>query len=190
MAEGWSMKLSDGEKLIIAMLAEIYKALRIKGEINPKFVMSAIYGGNLWGLAHQYSGLFGAEEKRPEVVTETINILDMWRSIEDDWKQLSKSEQNAVIAEIPGISKKPQFTGFDGHDEIEYVSVARFFVEDIGTFQKLKGRDLDSHHPTLRRYRAMYRVFEPMRATLTSPEKTLSSAQMIEIFKAADKSGD
>ena len=184
------MKLSDGEKLIIAMLAEIYKALRIKGEINPKLVMSAIYGGNLWGLAHQYSGLFGAEEKRPEVVTETINILDMWRSIEDDWKQLSKSEQNAVIAEIPGISKKPQFTGFDGHDEIEYVCVARFFVEDIGSFQKLKGRDLDSHHPTLRRYRAMYRVFEPMRATLTSPDKTLSSAQMIEIFKAGDKSED
>jgi hypothetical protein len=55
------MKFSDGEKLIIVMLAEIYKAMGIKGNIDPDLVQSAISAGNLWGLRMQYPGLFGAQ---------------------------------------------------------------------------------------------------------------------------------
>jgi hypothetical protein len=32
------MKLSDGEKLIILMLTDMYKAIKINGEFDPDFV--------------------------------------------------------------------------------------------------------------------------------------------------------
>jgi hypothetical protein len=32
------VKLSDGEKLIILMLADMYKAMKIKGEFDPDFI--------------------------------------------------------------------------------------------------------------------------------------------------------
>jgi hypothetical protein len=44
------MKLSDGEKLILIMLSDVYEKLEIEGEINPKFVKSAIGSGHPWGL--------------------------------------------------------------------------------------------------------------------------------------------
>ena len=56
------MNLSDGEKLILAMLSEIHEALEIKNGVDPKFVQSAIYSGNFWGLKWQYSGIFDSEE--------------------------------------------------------------------------------------------------------------------------------
>jgi len=48
------MKLSDSEKLILVMLAEIHKHLGIEGGIDPDFVQEAIHSGNVWGLQWQY----------------------------------------------------------------------------------------------------------------------------------------
>jgi len=73
-----TMKLSDGEKLILFMLSELYEKLGIEGEMDPKFIKSAICSGNTWGLKWQYTGIFDSGETKPELVTEVANILDMW----------------------------------------------------------------------------------------------------------------
>ena len=36
------MKFSDGERLILVMLSEVYKHLDIKGEVNPDLVLDAV----------------------------------------------------------------------------------------------------------------------------------------------------
>jgi len=41
------VKLSDGEKLILLMLSEIYEKTGIEGEIEPEFIQSAIFGDHL-----------------------------------------------------------------------------------------------------------------------------------------------
>ena len=38
------MKLSDGEKLILMVLADMYKHLEIKGEFDPDFISTTISG--------------------------------------------------------------------------------------------------------------------------------------------------
>ena len=68
------MKLSDGEKLIILMLSELYEKLGVEGEIEPDFIKSAIFGNQLWGLKWKYSGIPFEESEDPEVVKEVEAI--------------------------------------------------------------------------------------------------------------------
>ena len=51
------MTLTDGEKLILLMLTDIYDKLGVQGEIDPQFVRSAIFDNMLWGLSWKYSGI-------------------------------------------------------------------------------------------------------------------------------------
>jgi uncharacterized protein len=44
------MKLSDGEKLILLMLADMYKGMKIKGDFDPDFISSTIHNNHLWGF--------------------------------------------------------------------------------------------------------------------------------------------
>jgi len=53
------MELGNAEKLILMMLCNIHEKLDIKGEIDPKFMRSAIQSGNLWGLEWEYLGIYG-----------------------------------------------------------------------------------------------------------------------------------
>ena len=181
-----AMKLSDGEKLILAMLADIYKHLRIKGAVDPDLVREAMYGGHAWGLRLEYPDILGATETEPSVVRETIEILDMWHHIEADWAKLSKSDRKLVAAEVQRIGKEPRFLGFDGNNESDHLSVAHFVIEQLGMFQSLKGRDLDCHAPSLNEHQRMLRVFERVRRTLTDPPEPMSASQLKEVLKGAD----
>ncbi len=49
-AESRPLRFSDGEKLITLMLCELYKHLKIDGEIDPAFVEAAFYHGHFWSL--------------------------------------------------------------------------------------------------------------------------------------------
>jgi hypothetical protein len=44
------MELSNGEKLILVMLAEIYKSQKIKGQIDPDLVLASIFNDKVWGF--------------------------------------------------------------------------------------------------------------------------------------------
>jgi hypothetical protein len=74
------MKLTDGEKIIIYMLSEIYEALEIKGDSDPKFLREAILSGHLWAIKERFHGLLHGHEADQDIVAETRNLLSMWRS--------------------------------------------------------------------------------------------------------------
>lgn len=175
------MELSDGERLILIMLCEIHEHLKVQGEIDPKLVKSAIFHGNLWGLKSEYSGLFDVEETPEDVVREVTDVLDMWSFLEEGYEQLSAADKKQVAAEAGPIGKHVQFTGFDGNNEIQHMGAARFMVKEMGKFSRFKGRELNSHMPSIEAYHRMLGVFESMRASLESP---MTAAQIIQVLKA------
>lgn len=149
------MKMSDGERLIAVMLAEIMEALKLNNEIDPSLVKTLVYDNDGWALRRKYSGLFGSEPPPEEVVKETGDILWMWGIIEHSIKRLTGDD----AAEAAGWHWST-FSGFDGNNDPHH-GVARTMIEDLGEFQDFKGRGLNSHtQSTLPRYQRMYAKFD------------------------------
>lgn len=180
------MKLTNPEKLILIMLSEIYEKLGVDGssEIDPKFIKNAIYTDNTWGIDWEYSGLLtGSSDAEPAEVGEVVNYLDMWDFIESSYEELDAQQQKDVAEKVEARVK---FRGFDGNNESEYMSIAKFLIVDLGRFQKFKGREnLNSHSPTIGIYRRMYLAFEPIRRTLTSG--LMDVDQLVLVLKAAQR---
>jgi len=175
------MKLSNGEKLILLMLSDIYKKLDIEDSFDPEFIKSAIYTDNLWGLEWKFTGVPFERSGTPKIVSEVVDILDMWSFIEDSYSRLDASAKKRVEDEASPFGKNPKFSGFDGNNETDYISVARFLIDDLERFEKFKGRDLNSHCPSIEALGRMFLAFEPMRKSLT--QELLSSDQIIELLK-------
>jgi uncharacterized protein len=175
-----AVKITDGEKLILGMLAEMHTHLKVKGELEPDFIMDAIYGGHYWGLAWKHSGLFHGHEDDARNVSEVVNVLDMWSFIESSHAALSAKDKARVEKEAEPFGKNPRFPGFDGNNETEHMGIARFLVEKLERFSSFEGRDLNSHWQSLDTYRRMYRVFDPMRRTLIG--RTLTADELIAIL--------
>ncbi len=176
------LRISDGNKLILVMLCQLFKQLKLKSEIEPEFVESVIHGGHYWGLEWQYSGIFHGYEDAKSVVTEVVNVLDMWYFLERGFSALSKKEKERVAEEAAPIGKDVRFSGFDGNGESEYIGVARFLIDDLDRFSEFKGRDLNAHMPTLDAHRRMLFVYEPIRSKLMG--RDLEVSEIIEIVKA------
>lgn len=79
------MKLTDGEKLILMMLAELFMHLKIKDGIDPALVARAISDGQPWALKAEYSAFLGGEDTEESIVEETGKIMSMWSFIESSW---------------------------------------------------------------------------------------------------------
>jgi uncharacterized protein len=176
------MKLSDGEKLIILMLADMYKALKIKGEFDPEFIAKTIYGDQLWGFNWELTGIPFEPSENPPEVTETTDFLDMWSFLEEGFKVLSKEAKEQLAKDAEPFGTNVRFPGFDGNNEPHF-HVANYMIKDMQhRFESFKGRDLNSHHPSVEGYRRMYRIFEPMRAGLHS--RGLNLLELTAILKA------
>lgn len=160
-------KISDGEKLSLLMLCQISKKLEVTDEIDPDFIESVIYGGHYWGLRWKYSGIFHGHTDKDRVVSEVVDILDMWDFLELGFKKLSKADKKQLVEKKLLFSEDFTFPGFDHNNESEYVGVATFLIEKLERFSGFKERaHLNSHRPTLSQYCSMLRVFLPIRKTL------------------------
>ena len=153
---GLETKIDNGDRLVIMMLRDIQKALKLKHtEIDPDFVAEAIWGGHYWALDWQYPGLFHEHFDRREAVHEVVNTLDMWSLIENSYENFSADDKKRVEARVGTSGRNPRFPGFDGNYETEYMSIAQFLVEKMDRFQSFKGRDFNSHHPEVDHSRRM-----------------------------------
>lgn len=157
------MKISDGEKLIILMLTELYKKLDIEDEIDTDFIRSAIFSDNLWSIPWKYPGIPFDDQDTPDVVKEVLDILDMWSLIEHQYERLSKEEKAKLEQGAGDFGKEPKFRGFDGNHETTHMGTALFIVNDLDRFQEFAGRNMNSHMSSLDGYRRMLQKFEEMR---------------------------
>jgi uncharacterized protein len=179
-----AFNLTDGEKLILIMLTEIYEHLRINDGIDPQFVQSAISSGNVWGLKWKYPAILGAVDPDPATVSEVVNLLEMWECIESSYDKLSAQEKALVDGASPPISKDPKFSGFD---EALYNGTARFLIDDLEQFSSFNGRGLNSPYPA-EIHDSMFAVFKSFRSPLTNGRllggRLLNAKQLTAIFQA------
>jgi len=174
------MKLSEGDRLILVMLSELYKHHKIAGEIDPDFVLKTVYNRDDWALAWKYSGLFESEKLLPDV-QETCDILDMYRLLQSSFKKLSPAEQVRVQKEASPFDDYVEYQGFDGNND-PHLHIVSVLVEDLGRYSEIKNPDLNSHSvATLRHYRDMLRRFKPM--TDPYPRDGLTCHQIIEVLR-------
>jgi hypothetical protein len=113
-------------------------------------------------------------------VSFVADVLDMWSFIEERIEKLEPSDLERVKAANYGHT--PKFAGFDGNNESELMSIARFLVERMNRFTRFKGREFNSHSPSVARHRRMVAAFGPMRATLDFGRQ-LSASQIIKILE-------
>ena len=180
---GLQVQLSDGEKLILLMLTDIYGHMGIKGDIDPKVVQSAIHNRCTWALDRKYAGtLFGASEIDCSIGNEVMNILDMWSFLEGAYEKLSGEDKDRVKTEAAPFGDLVKFTGFDRKNESEHLQVARFLIDDLKYFPEFKGRDLNSHVPSRDTYMSMRAVFEPMRPSIEMGD--MGAERIIKVLNA------
>jgi len=174
------MNLTDGEKLILTLLCDIHSHLKIENGVDSKLIQEALSGGHLQALKDEYSGIFDVSEKPKEVVKEVEDILFMWLMLERGYASLSPGDKERVRNAANVSDASVRFHGFDGNNEGEYFSTARFVVRQLGKFQEFKGRDLNSHMPSIEMYRRMLAAFH----TSKFREGEMVIDQIIDVLKA------
>lgn len=175
------MKLSDGEKIIILMLTELYQKLQIDGEMEPEFLRSAIFNDMLWGIKWKYSGIPFSDTEDPEIFKEVLDILEMWSRIERSYARLDAAGKESIRQGLGVLGESPQFQGFDGNNESEYVGTALFLVNELERFVEFKGRGFNCHHPSIDMHRRMLVAFETMRGKFMVTD--LSADQLLNILR-------
>ena len=181
------MNLSEGERLILAMLCDIHKALNLKGAIDPDTLKPLILEAGSNSVARGVSGAAGNHRDRTAVATEVSEILDMWSAIERGYKHLSVDEKRTVEAEAGPLGRGVRFSGFDAESEIEYRDIAHVLIVEAGQFERFQGRNLDAHMPALAGYRRMLRLYGPMRSV--TGDRRLDVRQIIALANAEKYAG-
>lgn len=160
-----SVNLTDGEKLIISMIADLTKPPQNR-EIDTDKVVDAIYGGHLWALKWDLQGVFHDHVDSPRDVSLVLDILDMWSFIEEAVEAMSPTDRKHLKSELGHRGDDPKFLGFDGNNETDYLGIASHLIKKMNRFQRFHNRDLNSHMPTVSQYSTMIRAFEPIRNNL------------------------
>jgi uncharacterized protein len=179
------VKLTNPEKLILVMLAEIHEALKIKNGVDTELLKEAIWSDNTWALTWEMPGIIagGPKEENPPEVKVVVDILDMWDFLEESHEKLGPVDKKRVEIEAAPFGTRVRFSGFDGNNEGRLMSVATFLIKDMDRFSRFKGRDLNSHgSPPVDAYLRMLAVFEPIRAKLDG--NGLTADQVIQILQA------
>jgi len=148
------MQLTDGEKLIAIMLADLLAGQNIRGEIEAGFVKEAILSDKFWAFKWQYPGVFQDTDPDPELVTETVEILSMCSYLERLIQELSPGDLNEIPEEIRTV-----FKGFDANND-EHFGIASMLIETMGLWSEYREHPLNSHGSVLPHYRAMKEVYD------------------------------
>ncbi len=170
---------SDGEKLILFMLRDLYRKEGEGREMNPQFIYRAISGGHYWALDMKYPGLLDRRVDSGELIEEIIEVLNMWTDIEEDYARLSKKDKQRVKSE--GSGSRPEFWGFSANEESEHLSATSFLVRDVERFSRFEQRVVKSHLPTVDAYRRMLAAYRPIRKKFD--HSRLSASQIIDLLK-------
>ena len=168
------------ERLIIAMLCDIYEKLEIKNSFDVELLREAAVGPHHWALQWVYHG-FDEDPVDENLVSEVTDILDMWDFIELSYEELPKEDQEALERYRP-------FEGFDFNDSegVQCGSVADLLINRLNRWKRFAGRDLNSHMPNLDRHRRMLSRFTAIKEAWlqdrSASKLCLTREQLTELF--------
>jgi uncharacterized protein YfbU (UPF0304 family) len=173
------MKLSQGERLIISLLADLHDHLRVENSVSPKLLQAAVLDGHLWELDWTYESLANDYSVGESVVRHVVDTLDMYMFLETAFEDLTTADQSKIKA--ANYNGAPTFEGWDGNNESQYNSVASTLIDDMDRFHHFANRShLNSHMPSVEAYERMLTAFLPIRDTLS--ESNLTADQIIAVL--------
>ncbi len=86
--------MTEAEKLILLMLADIHTHLRVKSEIDAAFVRDAIIEGQLWALCEKHRMVFEARAHKSDAeVNEVYEVLNMWWLLEPAYAKINAADK-------------------------------------------------------------------------------------------------
>jgi hypothetical protein len=171
------MELSQGEKIIITMLANIYKKLDITDDYDPDFLKTAILDNQAWSLASKYPSI-GEENVSPKAFDFVSNVMTMWRVIETTYAKLSNEDKSKVDTACG--SDCCVFVGFDGNASSGHFGIAKFMIEKMDWFEEFSECGLNSHSAVDDKYSDMLSRFDPIMES--KEQKPLTADDLIEII--------
>ncbi|MOA25638.1 hypothetical protein D3C78_1463770 [compost metagenome] len=118
----------------------------------------------------------------PQVAIDVVDYMHMWGTLEDVWSVLPEDQKEYISGRV-SLGKHVRFPGFHSSAESELYSIAKLFVDDMGRFERYKGRDLNSHVPMRDKYKKMYEVFEKV-VGVDNFSRALTVEEFIEVFSA------
>lgn len=169
------MQLSEIERLILANQYEILAILNSNTEKSYLERKKRIEEG----FSYEYGTLFQSIQENKmteEEYVEVQEITTMYNDIQWSYENLSESDKNDIN------EKEIFFEGFDMSFETEQYSYAVFLLNSYVTCDKFLPRrssDLNSHGPTLKKYRKMYSIWKAIPNRIS---KWLNKEQIKSIF--------
>ena len=154
------MKLSDGEKLILFMLSEIYQRLEVNGDVDAELVSEALTSGQYWAISSKHSWLLEWDNPKEGVLRETMEIMTMWSVIESAYNKLTDDEKAYISKQTDLSSSSFEFRGFDLNHEGDHYGIADFAVRKMNKFAVFAGRNMNSHSRSIDWYRRMYAKYQ------------------------------
>ncbi|MEG8051458.1 YfbU family protein [Sphingomonas aurantiaca] len=149
------MQMTNAERLIGIMLAEIMEEMNLHREIDPTFVKVALINHDEWSIPWKYSYFHNEDSASEDEVLETASILSMMAFIEHSVSELGEVEQAEFLDE-----DALRFTGFDGNHD-RHQGIAHTMVTDLERFSEFRDRATNSHsRGTLMRYRRIRPAYD------------------------------
>jgi hypothetical protein len=167
------MTLSDGEKLIILLLAELNDEKKSQRELDPDFLKSAILDGQEWAIRWNYPGIPFASDPTndPSELEDVLDILEMWDVIERTFERLSEERIAEIGIDILKADKS--FPGFDGNHNAKHWVIADYLINKLDRFERFKGRYLGGAVQPLSGYERMLEVYRDTRSHLDNGVMTV-----------------
>jgi uncharacterized protein YfbU (UPF0304 family) len=173
--------LSDGEKLIAFMLADVMTTLDPERGRVADLVQRAIAGGHYWALDQEMREIFHDRRDSLDDVRFVLDVLDMWDLLELSFEALS-DEGRARLAEAVPHAGEVQFHGFHTIHEENYLRIAGVLIKDQGRFSRFHDRYpfLEMRRLTADTYRAMLERFGPIKGRLVGRPMTVE--EMVRVL--------
>jgi len=139
------MKLTKTERWILTNQYRILEKLDPEGARHHAKAREVLESG--YALEYGWISEHLFDEFSEDSCREVLDILDMCQALQFAYEK---------IEDKSGIDEwRVHFGGFDGNYEGSHLAYVRHLIEDEGKFKFLAVKDLNSHCPTLDRYRSM-----------------------------------
>ena len=165
------IELTDKERLFLANQHEILGHLDTDNSDYHLKLAEQLRDGHKWLYSQSFDNF---SENLPDDDAELVlNILQIYEIIQDAYDGLS---DKSLISE-----HQIKFPGFDGNNESEYVSFARFYVTRINRFPWFSEREFNSHIHSVDTYKRMLRIFNDVYDPVHGDDH-LNAQQIISIM--------
>lgn len=163
------MELTKKERLAFIYQLKILENLYPDEAVDYANYRTALEGG--YALHYDWMTEHLSDEMSVDECREVLDILDMYRVITDGIAKLDATDS----LKKHRLSK---FLGFDGNNEGQKRSYARYFIVDLDRYSELKDgeypslnshtRMLETYQTMLARWKALPNKFEPSRSDIAT----------------------